>query len=400
MNPQKILIFSTAYCPFVGGAEVAVKEITDRIVDTQFDLITAKLDRKLPSIEKIGNINVYRVGFGFKTLDKLWLALFGHRKAAKLYKEKKYDVVWSMMASQASIAAAKFKIKESKPKLILTMQEGDEEEHLKRYVLGVNFLYRWLIKPLHLLVFQKADFGTAISNYLIERMRKNGVDVPIELIPNGVDINKFEIRNSKSEIEERKKIRQELELKEGDIVLVTSSRLVKKNGVGDVIHALTKLSENIKFLILGEGYLEESLKLKAKSLKVSDRVIFMGLVSHQSLPKYLKACDIFIRASLSEGFGVSFIEAMAAKLPVIATPVGGITDFLFSPAKLMRSGIDAIATGYFCEPENPESIVSTVQKVISDPNKNQIIENAYKMVKEKYDWDLIAKQMSAVFNIK
>ena len=161
MNPQKILIFSTAYCPFVGGAEVAVKEITDRIVDTQFDLITAKLDRKLPSIEKIGNINVYRVGFGFKTLDKLWLALFGHRKAAKLYKEKKYDVVWSMMASQASIAAAKFKIKESKPKLILTMQEGDEEEHLKRYVLGVNFLYRWLIKPLHLLVFQKADFGTA-----------------------------------------------------------------------------------------------------------------------------------------------------------------------------------------------------------------------------------------------
>jgi len=84
-------------------------------------------------------------------------------------------------------------------------------------------------------------------------------------------------------------------------------------------------------------------------------------------------------------------------LPVIATPVGGIVDFLHDP--FFEDDTDN-QTGYFCQPENPESIVSTVQKVISDPNKNQIIENAYKMVKEKYDWDLIAKQMSAVFNIK
>ena len=83
---------------------------------------------------------------------------------------------------------------------------------------------------------------------------------------------------------------------------------------------------------------------------------------------------------------ISFLEAMAAKLPVIATPVGGIVDFLKENE-----------TGYFCQSENPESIAETVKKVIADLNKNQIIENAYKMVCERYDWNLIAKNMEEIF---
>ena len=63
---SKILIFSTAYYPkFVGGAEVAVKEITDRLSpnEYEFHLITLRLDKHLPKEEKIGNVFVYRVGF-------------------------------------------------------------------------------------------------------------------------------------------------------------------------------------------------------------------------------------------------------------------------------------------------------------------------------------------------
>lgn len=395
MNPKKILIFSTAYYPFVGGAEVAVKEITDRISDVQFDLITARFDRKLPKFEKVGNVGVYRVGFGFKTLDKLLLALFGYKKAIKLHKEKKYDIAWSMMASQASIAAARFKILTPEVKLILTMQEGDEEEHLKRYVLNIDLLYRWLIRPWHLLVFKKADFGTSISNYLIDRMQKNGMNVPIELIPNGVNVESFELKAWS--LEERQKIRQELELKESDVVLVTSSRLVKKNGVGDVIDALKFLPDNVKFMILGSGSLEEELKQKALSSKLQTRTCFLGFVSHDNLPKYLKSCDIFIRVSLSEGFGISFVEAMACKIPVIATPVGGIPDFLVDSAKPLQSGIE-VQTGYFCEPENPESVAETVKRVLADENRNQVVENAFNMVKQKYNWNLIAEQMKEVFN--
>ena len=60
---KRILIFSTTYFPYVGGAELAVKEITDRISYIDFDMITLRFDKNLPIFERIGNINVYRVGF-------------------------------------------------------------------------------------------------------------------------------------------------------------------------------------------------------------------------------------------------------------------------------------------------------------------------------------------------
>ena len=63
---KKILIFSLAYYPnFVGGAEVAIKEITDRISpeDFEFHMITLRFDSRLPKTEKIGNIFVHRIGF-------------------------------------------------------------------------------------------------------------------------------------------------------------------------------------------------------------------------------------------------------------------------------------------------------------------------------------------------
>ena len=146
-------------------------------------------------------------------------------------------------------------------------------------------------------------------------------------------------------------------------------------------------------MIFGEGYLKENLKFKIENLKLGDRVFLKGFIDHKEMPKYLKACDIFIRPSLSEGFGVSFVEAMAARLPVVATRVGGIADFLEDP--LNSSG--QVATGYVCEPQNPQSVANTVNQAINDVGQNRIIDNAYKMVKEKYDWNLVAGKMKGIF---
>ena len=59
---MRILLFSTNFLPYIGGAELALKEITDRIDGFDFDLITARLEKKLSAEEKIGNIRVFRVG--------------------------------------------------------------------------------------------------------------------------------------------------------------------------------------------------------------------------------------------------------------------------------------------------------------------------------------------------
>src|SRR3989344_2837510 len=62
---KRVLIFSLAYSPYAGGAEIAIKEITDRIdpKEYSFDMITLRFDRNLPKVQRIGNVTVHRIGF-------------------------------------------------------------------------------------------------------------------------------------------------------------------------------------------------------------------------------------------------------------------------------------------------------------------------------------------------
>ena len=118
-QPQRIVIFSTAYLPFIGGAEVAIREITDRIGDSfVFDVFTAKMNRLLPSMEHIGNVTVYRVGIGSERVDKYWLAFFGHWKALRCHRRAPYAIIWSVMASYNGFAALAFKKKTNLPFLL------------------------------------------------------------------------------------------------------------------------------------------------------------------------------------------------------------------------------------------------------------------------------------------
>ncbi len=372
------MILSSAYFPFIGGAEVAVKEITDRLSDFQFDMITARMDKRLPKSEKIGNVNVYRMGFGFKELDKYIYTFLGFFKALKLYFRNRYQIVWPIMAAYSSFAVL-FKIFFPKTKILLTLQEGDPIE----YIAGLRRII--IFWPLYRFYFKKADCIQAISNFLAEwakKMRGNADNIVV--IPNGVDVDLF-TAPVKIELE---KLRKELDIGSGEKVVITASRLVKKNAVGDVIEALTYLPDNVKFLILGIGPEEQNLKLKTKNLKLEDKVIFLGQIGHQELPKYLKISDIFVRPSLSEGLGNSFLEAMAAGIPIMGTPVGGIPDFL-------KDG----ETGLFCEIKNPKSIAGKVKLLLENRElREKIVLNAQKLVKEKYDWDLIAEKMREIFS--
>ncbi|MBU1179249.1 glycosyltransferase family 4 protein [Patescibacteria group bacterium] len=386
---KKILIFSTAYYPFVGGAEVAVKEITDRINDIQFDMLTCRLDGQLPIFEKIGNVNVYRISG-----PKLLFPFVAFFMAKKLNDKNHYNFIWSIMASYGGFAALFFKIFHSEILFLLTLQEGDPIDYIKKKV--------WFVYPLFKRIFTRADFVQAISNYLGNWAREMGFRGPLEIVPNGVDLNKF-----KSQILPAGRQVSNLKNKENKI-LITTSRLVKKNAVGDIIEALRYLPENVKLLVLGIGPLEKELKSQALSIGLQDRVEFLGYISHKDLPEYFRVADIFIRPSLSEGLGSSFLEAMAAGLPVIGTPVGGIPDFLKDPSINLpalsadqaggRQGSGQVPTGLFCEVNNPESIAEKVELLLgNDELRQKIIKNARELVIKNYDWDLIADKMKGVF---
>jgi len=385
---KKALIFSLAYYPhLVGGAEVAIKEITDRIPesDIEFDMVT--LYAGSSRYEKIGNINVYRVGPKIKILGtsmpsisytiKFQYVAMAFFKALLLHHKRKYDFIWSVMASFNSFSALFFKMIHKDIPFLLTLQEGDTFEHIKK-ALGPMY-------KLYLKIFQKADRIQVISHFLGNFGRKMGAKCPINIVPNGVDFSHF---SKKPTSGQEKALLSELKLDPFDTLLITTSRLVPKNGIADLIDSLQYLPDEVKLIILGIGPLEKILKEKVRLLKIVDRVRFVGFVPHKEIPIYLQISDVFVRPSLSEGFGISFIEAMASDLPVIATPVGGIVDFIINEK-----------TGLFCEVNNPKSISENVDRIMKEKDlRESMIKNAREMVKSQYDWNLIASEMKGIFD--
>lgn len=395
---KKILIFSLNYYPhFIGGAEVAIKEITDRIPEDEieFHMVTLRLDARLPREERVGNVVVHRIGPAVPNpsiadLRKFPLHYAKHLyqflaalEALRLHKKERFDGIWAMMAHSCGIPAGIFKTFQPRVPYLLTLQEGDPPEHIERLAKPV-----W---PLFVNGFTKADFLQPISNFLLVWGRCMGFAGEAEVIPNAVDTARF----AKAQLpEDLKRMRQELGKKDGEIFLVTTSRLVHKNAVDDVLRALPSLPEFVTFLIYGIGPDEDTLRELSRTLGVEGRARFMGQIAHDRMPLMLGACDIFIRASRSEGMGNSFVEAMAAGLPVIATQEGGIADFLYDEAR----NPDQDPTGWAVDANSPEQIAEAVRAILADPGKvARVRETARAMVLARYDWDTVAQAMRSVF---
>lgn len=395
---KKILIFSLNYYPrFIGGAEVAIKEITDRAAteDIEFHMVTLRFDAKLPACEQVGKVLVHRIGFTrmdptIADLKRFPLHLNKHLyqvlaawKALMLHRRYRYDGTWAMMAHSCAIPAGIFKYFHPEVPYLLTLQEGDPPEHIERLAKPV-----W---PLFQYGFTSADYLQPISHFLLAWGKRMGFAGEADVIPNAVDVAKFTQPYSSEQIAQMK---EKLKKKEGDIFLVTTSRLVHKNAVDDVIRALTLLPEHVSFLIYGIGPDEEMLRTLAKEQGVESRARFMGQIGHDDMPLMLAACDIFIRPSRSEGMGNSFVEAMAARMPVIATQEGGIADFLFDE----KRNPEHQTTGWAVDANAPAQIAAAVEDITSRPEKVRAVQDtASAMVVKTYDWATVAVSMQRLF---
>lgn len=390
---KKILIFSLTYHPFVGGAEVAIKEITDRLPEYEFHMITLRFDSALPRVEEVGNITVHRLGPSSanpRVSDRNMSLTLRFAKwvfpitaaftAYVLHKQWKYDMTWSMMANHAGFAGMIFKLFHPTIPHILELQDGRAFSDMKSRQPVLRFIW-----PLYERVYSAANAIKAISNFLDGEVKKLGISVPVHIIPNGVDVQKFSAPVADETILDLKsKFNKKME----DVVLFTASRLVLSRGVEDTIRALAHLPKNVKFVVAGTGDDKQKLEDIARDTGVAERVQFVGHVDHSELPAYYKASDIFVRPSLIEGFGNAFVEAFAAGIPVVATPVGGIPDFLFDP----ETNPDKAPTGLFCKVQDPASIAQAVTRLMDNPALvSEVVANAKALVAEKYDWTSIAR---------
>ena len=373
---KRILIFSLAYYPHVGGAEVALKEITDRIPDAEFHMLTMRFEDE-PREEHFGNITVHRIGRGAGYLSKILFVPRAALCALRLHRERPFDAFWAMMTYMLFPVVLALALGARVP-YVLTLQDGDPFDR----VFG-----RWYVLPFRPLLawgFRHAARVQAISTYLARWARAAGFRGAVDVIPNGTDTKMF--ARTTPHVPEKNS---------GNVVLVSTSRLVHKNALDDIVRALVLLPEHVRFVNYGFGPDARQLELLARKLGVGARVSLLPHPGVPELPPHLEAADIFIRPSRSEGMGISFIEAMAAGLPVIATQEGGIADFLFDA----RRNPDKETTGWAVDKNSPEQIADAVKDILAHPEQvARVKATAKKMAFERYDWNLIAREMRQAFD--
>jgi glycosyltransferase involved in cell wall biosynthesis len=234
----------------------------------------------------------------------------------------------------------------------------------KRMNLTNKFLDKITV-PLSHVIYSCSE---AVTEFLV---RDVGIKKEtIVTIPNGIDIKSFSVK-----VDRKKKV-EELGINSGPKVVGTVSRLYEPTkGIKILLEAFNIVQSKVDshLLIAGSGKDEKMLRQMAKKLKI--KVLFLG--ERDDVAEILSVMDIFVLPSLSEGFPVVILEAMAAGLPVVATNVGG-----------NREIVSDGETGFIVEPGNPNELAVKIKDLLGNEEMRKNFGKAgFKRVKEKFSID-------------
>jgi glycosyltransferase involved in cell wall biosynthesis len=217
-----------------------------------------------------------------------------------------------------------------------------------------------------------------------EQVRRHCIDV------DGIDPDRVQTIYNGLTLSDWSEINRPMETG-GDLVVSTVGNIRRVKGHDLFIRAAASIVPQfpgVTFNIVGDvlepDYFVE-LQHLIQDLNLSDRFHFTGGVTN--LREHLKASDIFVLPSRSEGFSNAILEAMAASLPVVATNVGG-------NAEAVKEGVN----GFLVPPEDPAALAACITRLLSDPNQARAMGVAGRaMVREKFTSDVMMRKTVSTY---
>jgi glycosyltransferase involved in cell wall biosynthesis len=229
---------------------------------------------------------------------------------------------------------------------------------------------------------------TVNSRYTGTVIQQSDIQCPVDLIPMGVDTDRFSLAEPSCDIRKALGI-------EGEMVLFVG-RLVEKKGARFLVEAWPAVRRQFpkaRLVVVGEGALRPELEARAATLDVASSIRFTGRLSNEILPDYYRSADLFVGPSIidqagdTEGLGVVFLEAMAAGTPVVGTAAGGSSDILIHEH-----------TALVVPPGDSSQLAEAIVRLLQDSHlRSRLSETARQQVIQSYSWDQIASSFSSLF---
>jgi 1,2-diacylglycerol 3-alpha-glucosyltransferase len=221
------------------------------------------------------------------------------------------------------------------------------------------------------------DMVVSPSNGMKDVLRKFGVDSPIEVVPNGVNLEPF--MKTVTPVS-----RAELGLSSEDTVLIYVGRLGPEKNIPFLLRSFAGAVgayEKMGLILVGSGPEKDNLQDRVRTMGIGDKVHFTGMVAYEELPRYLAAADAFVTASVTEVHPLSVIEAMAAGLPVLGIHSPGVSDSI-------QDGV----TGLLSE-EELAGFTAKMMRMVIEPERRQEMGRAARQASKAYDIDLTCRMM-------
>ncbi len=366
--PLKILCIDTSLC--VGGASEYMLFLIKGIKNDsrykerfEIDVCSAPGDivqtlQKTEAIRKIFTLSCWS-SFKWKEFKKL----------IRIIRAERYDIVHVYQTASGVLARLAARLASIKVKIIVTSPTAEDSHYWIKNSFKL-FVHVHFFHPTWNYFF--ADRLIAVSQAskqaLIKRERIN--PNKIEINYHGLDTHKYKVDNTVTE-----NIKKEFGLSNNDFVVGTLSRLVEAKGIMYLLRAIPELAKGVdglKVLLTGDGEDKQKFMNVVRELNISDKVIFPGWRNDSA--GVLSVMDVFILPSLTEGFGISVLQAMAVGRAVVATEVGGIPDM-----------INHEKNGILIPCKNPDAILNAVQYLYLNKEKRlELGVSARKTVQEKF----------------
>lgn len=204
----------------------------------------------------------------------------------------------------------------------------------------------------------------------------------LTVIANGVDCGQF----YPAQVDQN--LKKSLGINSHETVITIVGRLGEEKGHQILFKALDLIIPqypDFKCLVVGEGLLMKTLQEQVSSLKLSGHVIFTG--NRKDMPEIYRICDILVNASFTEGMPMTILEAMATKVAVIATSVGGVPGVIKNEVN-----------GLLLKPGEPESLSLAILGLLKDTDRRKALsQQAFKDVNEKYSQQRMAENYKNLY---
>ena len=217
-------------------------------------------------------------------------------------------------------------------------------------------------------IWKNADLRVANSKGLAQRAKLFAPELAFQVIPNGIDTNRFTPAKSK------------LPLKPFKLITVGRLSQVKRLDLAiRAIHRARNLGLDVEFTVVGNGNLAEELKNLAEKLGIADNVHFTGWLKPDEIPQCYQNHHAFILTSINEGMNNAMLEAMACGLPIISTACEGTEELVNN-------------NGIIISNPTAENIAKAIIETASDPAKYDKMADCSRKTAKKFSWTDTAEQ--------